>query len=124
MSRDIDAKVAEKIMGWHKCHLNCEGGCFWLDADGSVWHHGGIVPFSPSTEPAAAMWVVGRMRDLGYGVDIDNVTGKDVPIWQVRFGKMTGKRWEYDGTYFDKSFGEAVSQAALRAVAGDEGGGE
>lgn len=62
--REIDALVAEKVMGWSRYH---DGA--WLTAE-ELPDHGGFRiisgSWSPSTDIAAAWQVVERMRFLGW----------------------------------------------------------
>lgn len=122
MSNKIDAMVAEKVMGWYGCTEGCSKcgdptRCFFVDSDGSVWKHGGIVPFSPSTSISAAWEVVRRVRDFhgepfgGMG-DMSIKFNPYAGLWTVVFNWSNNMPVEGDSP----SECTAICIAALKAV--------
>lgn len=60
--RELDALVAEKVMGWTRCdHRDLEDGLWWCRGDGAhIWP----ADWTPSTDIAAAWQVVERLVAL------------------------------------------------------------
>lgn len=123
MSREIDERCARDVMGLSRFDYvvgKPVGPSFTIYTDAVYVTEDGtresLRPWSPSEDPAAAMQVVERMRELG-GVTITASKSGYVPLWSctvMRDAPVFGA-----GT----TFCQAVTTAALRAVGG-EGGAE
>lgn len=122
MSNKIDAMVAEKVMMWYRCTEGCSKcgdptRCFFVDSDGSVWKHGGIVPFSPSTNISAALDVVEEWGVLPWNID-NGWREKDGERISGVTCKVTTHTGSFEAT--EKDMPMAVCVCALRAVGVDE----
>jgi len=134
-NRELDAKVAERVMGWElfKCNyfssqeesprqtklepwINKVGitdvGDYFIDVDSDFWIS--VDEWHPSTDISAAWAVVGRMEGL-YGFDAHNgftiINNKrDYSGWYVEFPLPN---WEYAEA---STAPEAICLAALKAV--------
>lgn len=66
--RELDAWIAEYVMGFRKCPMPDETG--WIDDSKSTNPY--FPCFQPTTDPAAAMSVLERcLEKHGYGITID-----------------------------------------------------
>jgi hypothetical protein len=116
---EMDALVAERVMGWHRVLGSFAGTHRWhpdavslaapIPADwpirpttDEVTYFGGIPAYS--TDSTVTWSVVQRMRELGHGVAISDGDH----CWHVRFGSR------FDGVA--KTFELAVCRAAIAAV--------
>lgn len=116
-SRELDAKVAEKVMGWER-RFNCDGNDGWRDADGNVVAL--VNMFEPSTSVAQAFnFVVEKMRERlgkGWSFTADTNDGFDSgPEWRAIFSRFGPKSYQAESD----SLPEAICLAALRAVEGE-----
>jgi len=111
MSRAIDELIVFRVMGWvrwtgpsgRKCHgLPNEGG------------HRDIPEYS--TDPAAAMEVVEKMRALGRKVTIETGYFGGKSVWDVAVSSSIKDPGGKSGIAVCETFAEAVCLAALRAV--------
>lgn len=67
MSREIDALVAEKVMGWWSVGIDTSNMLrkeIWADGKRKIYG------FNPSEDIAAAWMVVEAMKEKGYGANI------------------------------------------------------
>ncbi len=104
MSRELDALVAEKVMGWE-----LKGGVWWdrearpaLRED-KYWH--------PSTSIADTWLVVEEMRRQGFSMEYCEDPGEPYRVWfQVSDDVLTCGRGISDTAT------EAICRAALEAV--------
>lgn len=101
--RELDALVAEKVMGWRADGIG-DDGYFWKGAGSDGWHSDN---WKPSTDIAAAWAVVEKMA-----------TAED----EFRLAKFKDNPWGCTFRYFegDRSSGdtapEAICLAALAAL--------
>ena len=81
--RELDALVAEKVMGWkpYSKRKQREAGATWTHPDGYNAGYGSWPEYS--TDIAAAWLVVEKMRQKGYSVRID-----------CQWGKISGEPWD------------------------------
>lgn len=124
MSREIDAEVAEKVMGMTRCCVGCDGSgrCYMIDTDGSVWLHGGMVFWSPSTDIAAAWQVVEKMGETHWPhIKKPARSMSDDEHWRVSFHSKAGPQPFASAN--DKSVCMAISLAALAAHKARQAGG-
>lgn len=132
--RELDALVAEKVMGWdvlttREFHrhgksgdvVDCgDDGIFVAERDRSA-----TTPFNPSTSISAAWSVVEQMRELGWHIDLDNdgsqkIGAEESWTWNAL---LWTDRDDYDGdgdgdwpTAHADTAPRAICLAALRAV--------
>ena len=118
MNRELDALVAEKVMGWTLVTdivKNCSGQWFDSNGGGTRSEHG----WHPDTSISDAWLVVEEMRKRGFGVNIvsPNVDTTSQPrptdwiVWVEREdGVSSVASWRCD------SAPEALCRAALEAV--------
>jgi hypothetical protein len=115
--RELDALVAEKVMGWH----SSEDGYFWLRVDGGFGGYvteeppfsGGRAPrFAPSTDITAAWQIVEHMHKRGFHIVLwfdDFGTGQ----WGARFPRgLIGR----DRSDHGHTAPLAICRAALAAI--------
>ena len=116
MSRQLDAEVAGKVMGWH-----VESVCYphtddwfdnWIDADGVGRYsvERSADQWLPSEFITHAFEVIERMRKLGYEVDI--YSHED--LWTVTFKPNFQAVYTY--THHAPSLQVAICKAALEAL--------
>jgi Phage ABA sandwich domain len=106
--RELDALVAEKVMGWEPYH---DGA--WLTGEQLPdWGGPQIVgrTWSPSTDITAAWQVVEKLNAQRYDIAIGNWTHEAGIIWQVMIENSNVER---------KSFPLALCLAALKATKND-----
>lgn len=107
--RNLDAAVAERVMGWQRQpDYN-----YWMSfpAGESFKLHALIATWRPFESIEAAMEVVEKVRERGYQVSIRSWEGA-VP-WSVKFILYTSREEvEEDGD----SLPEAICRAALAAI--------
>lgn len=116
MTAKLDSLVAQRVMKMIPCRGGlCNEPCYWTDSDGSVWHHNGIVPFSPSTSIADAWEVVNEMNGPR-GFYARSASHPQSGEWMVTF-KKCGLRFDSA----EKTAPLAICLAALRAVGVTEG---
>lgn len=79
-NREIDARVAEQVMGWKRVKhpLRVGNGQYALSHDGEIIiqsHYQSLVvdTFSPSSSIADAFSVVEKMREMGFGFSCHTV---------------------------------------------------
>jgi hypothetical protein len=105
--RELDALVAEHIMGWD---LIAAGG-LWRTANGSR-----MLP-NFSADMAAALMVVDQMRVRGYELDLHhkhvNCYGRPDPRWTHTHAIFRGNA---DGGAIEITPAHAICRAALRAL--------
>ena len=114
MTRELDAEVAEKVMGWKPLEDSAMyPNHGWAGSDGLFLCH--AFDFEPSTDIAAAFQVVEKMRERGYEFSLDSNTAGDKqdgePLWIASVGK-----WSRMG----QTPSEAICRAALAAQHGKE----
>jgi len=97
--RELDRQCAEEVMRWKKSDEWYEGYFFQPNR-------------SFTTDPAAWMQVVERMRALGWRVSIQDGSKT---TWDVLFQR---KETEQEGYSIHRSIGRALVLAALQAVRG------
>lgn len=107
--RELDALVAEKVMGWKRLPGNWRG-IIWADpqypATGTIRSE---EHFEASTDPGAAWKVVEAMRAKGWDYEIGSEdTGDSV---YCEFSKDKS-----EGHVYETTMPEAVCRAALAAV--------
>lgn len=120
---DINREVAEKVMGWKRDIISG----LWFENDHTIAR---FKEFNPPTNISDAWLVVERMRELGFTVDIDNMTSSGVisapynelvSYWTVVFEPMYGNPATPPPD--DHFYGVAdtaplaICQAALKALA-------
>lgn len=124
MSRELDERIARDVMGLSRFDYvvgKPVGPSFTIYTDAVYVTEDGtresLRPWSPSEDPAAAMQVVERMRELGYATEILLPHDGSVVVYFRKDGQMHG------GGDDNGRLPLALSLAALRAVGG-EGGAE
>lgn len=68
-NREIDALVAEKVMGWQKSTIH-KGFWVTLQEDGCEFHHAAIAEWNPQKNIAFAWRVVEKWDELGWHWEI------------------------------------------------------
>ena len=96
-NRELDRLVAEKVMGWNLNDYTIEG------VERNLW--------SPTSDPAAMLQLIERMKDRGSSVLIN--WGEDNDLWEVSW--ITGGK-RYSG--YDQSLSRALALASGQAVGG------
>lgn len=120
--RELDAAVAERVMGWWLC----DDDGTWRGSDGSAIGGSGAFQafeeeWSPSTDIAAAWLVVSAMADKGWSARVESpaLVSRDVrcmfsiPHEDEEFGQITAEVEAYAITA-----PEAICRAALAAIGG------
>jgi len=103
--RELDALVAEKVMGWKK--VKWLGDYDWRDKDGEQPYT--VRAWNPSTDIVAAWQVVEKMEEIGYSILAHNVIpNSDAVVWRVKFSQSE--------TITEFTAPLAICLAALRAV--------
>lgn len=124
--REMDARVAEKVMGWRldtswtvpkygALGYNRDHGepiPMWRQADGTCAPHPFDRRFRPSTDIAAAWQVVERLLARGDWPCIEPPDGEDSPRWCVHVELATGTACRGYGD----TAPEAICRAAVAAV--------
>jgi hypothetical protein len=90
MSREIDAEVAEKVMGWKNRHEYYEHNITrFEDSNGKFYYIGDKAgsPWSPSTDIAAAFQVVEKMEDRGFFFELSNTSIDPEKTYRASFFK-------------------------------------
>lgn len=116
--RDLDAAVAERVMGWQRQpDYN-----YWMSfpAGESFSLHALIATWSPSESIEAAMQVVEKMWQLGWSIEMANggklgtLATARIVSWYVRFVEDENdlNNWSAEA----ETLPEAICRAALRAV--------
>ena len=102
-NRELDALVAEKVMGWTSDAVDDSGNCVvWLVDDGS-WSYD-LSEWCPSEDWSCMKEVVEQMREKG---------------WAVRMQIEERGAWAFWMRHYADTLPRAVCEAALKAV-GDE----
>jgi hypothetical protein len=86
--RELDALVAEKVMGWHEAQTTFNGLWWCVEGDGSYFgrRQARVSEWHPSTNIADAWQVVEKMRADAWDVLIDGTDDGSCDWWTVRFG--------------------------------------
>lgn len=121
--RELDAAVAERVMGWHVESVNYphtdEYFDNWVDADG-VGHYSvnkSADQWLPSEFIQHAMQVVEKMRKRGWKVILSNSTLNET--WEAAmFHNSEGVTWQRVAA--EGPLPEAICLAALQAVGEEE----
>jgi hypothetical protein len=120
VGRELDALVAEKVMGWVLTRRGGEGKyrdtMYWNGAQdkGSQvdWH------WHPSTDIAAAMQVVEKMFSDGWAVELTrNIDNGKPEAWEAGFYGGNERNGLYKTAYCD-SLALAICRAALSLALG------
>lgn len=116
---EIDALVAELVMGWHReegvClpprqNRNTHSGTGWCDATGQTIADAN--KWSPSTDIAAAWEAVEKMKDTPLRTVHIEWHGS---CWRVNFG-IHSTEWNWRNNAQDLSAPLAISRAAILAT--------
>lgn len=124
--RDLDALIAEKVMGWHRGKGGAIAGpgtgyewpAYWHDDAGAQQapciedRFAGIVPWSPSTNIADAWLVVERMRALGWHCEVGTHFIDD-STWWARFGRGYYDRYD---DHFEQDYMQADDTSPMAAI--------
>lgn len=105
--RELDALVAEKVMGWKE---RVDFDCIVEDTDVLIRYEPfsmEVREFHPSTDISAAWEVVEKIVSKGFSIQLD-FEGDDYAFW---INSGTRKLYEYG-----KTAPEAICRAALLAV--------
>lgn len=110
--RDLDAAVAERVMGWFLVDRREMG---WKPNGPDVWATGDeenptFQLFTPSTSISAAMEVVEKMRQRGYRWNAQTPRGRG---WEIQCYLTTTRG---RGDKFKGLLPEAICRAALAAI--------
>lgn len=117
--RELDALIAENVMGWEIRWLGCEPHHYWEPDDGRGGRWNDRLP-EYSTDIAAAFQVVEKMKRVRLWFSCCYQTGAlrddlSAMAWSCRFRGF--KRGEsIEGFHGDKSLPRAICLAALKAV--------
>lgn len=76
--RELDALVAEKVMGWRKRETP-PGGHIWIDKDNLAYVPGELPRYS--TDIAAAWEVVEKLNNLDFSIEYE----REIKIWRASF---------------------------------------
>jgi len=118
---ELDALVAEKVMGWRKRYPN-DPQLVWYWADATGLFERAKQTWRPSTSIAAAWDVVERMRQLGWTVSLLNRNRKEdqTEFWYCDFRPHTAIVPQ-DSLWVDHipTAPYAICLAALRVVGAD-----
>lgn len=119
--REMDARVAEKVMGWPGCedglwsegsHPSHGGRVRWCDHDSdAIDIYNDTEVWSPTTSVDAAFAVLERMRELGWKYSIIHAIDGPASVCFI------GKRGPFLAE--DAFLPLAISKAALAAVEGE-----
>jgi hypothetical protein len=118
--RELDALVAEKVMGW-RLEERGYGATFWVDENGKVKRAAepcsidfcSCEVFSPSTDISDAWEVVEKLRDLGFHVGIKTPPKvKSCSYWVCLENFYAGKSF----TEYGETAPLAICMAALKAL--------
>lgn len=117
--RELDALVAEHVMGW-RCE-EAASGDRWIDPVGGThwtWTEASMLAgicFRPSTRIGNAWQVVGRMRELGWRVQIRATDAVEVIV--SRGGPFVSPGPDYEAYEADEEDAPlAITLASLRAL--------
>ena len=109
--RELDALVAEKVMGLTVCRNEACEGCdsdMWM-LDGTIWSRDPLTHYS--TDISAAWEVVEKVRSEGQRIDLwDGPSG-----WRVRFATES-RAHRPPVPCASESVAHAICLAALKAV--------
>jgi hypothetical protein len=112
--RELDALIAEKVMGWRFMHDGLGNMRWYQDTvaiDGYGPNHwGGYRDFSPSTDIAAAWEIVKKMRARGIPLRLVLVCAPGDPEWWYASFEANG--WQVESNTAPL----AICRAALRAA--------
>lgn len=108
--RELDALVAEKVMGWKRHDLGPINGVRWVNKDGRIidTEH----PFTYSTDIAAAWEVVEKMEKDGWQAS-GHMSATETGYWNFQFTKINEQKQFYALT---KTVPYAICLAALKAI--------
>lgn len=108
--RDLDALVAERVMGWHVQYTRI--GDYWMGATrhDPTWS---VKEFTPSTDIAAAWLVVERMREQEWAMNLDVAEGDKLKPYDCRLFNRDGRRRVLA---YGETFPLAICRAALKAI--------
>lgn len=137
--REMDAVVAEKVMGWHKrvdfgysppqaeWHEVVDGYAHWVAYVNTPGQIEGLPLFCPSTDIAAAMLVVEKMRADDWCYQIAETDAGSVVCWFFRGGVAKGRipGMTPPGapiTPYHRGTAPTVSLAIVRAALSSQGG--
>lgn len=119
--REMDALVAEHVMGWKKRPLS--GLCWWKSVDGEWCPAATWGAWQPSTKAAPALWVVNAMRDrpgqvaARLGFYIDSTAPEGTRGVSVAFGRhVAGAYVPADTRPVDDETERLTSLAICRAA--------
>jgi hypothetical protein len=109
--RELDALVAEKVMGWKR------DGMSWIDTDGEIRYYEAS-KYEPSTSIAAAWEVVEAMRMRGFSLNLNQVIHADGSNeWYVQVQFFKNPKGYNPGGYEPAAAApHAICLAALKAL--------
>jgi hypothetical protein len=119
--RELDLAIMRDVLGFSPCSSKEDGHdtdkCYWVDNDGSIWRHGGLVALWPSKEIEDAWLVVEEMRKRGWEFELCVYSETCVvgpAKHRAEFHKVTPA---YICTYsYEHSSPRAICEAALAAL--------
>ena len=115
MNDELDALIAEKVMGWIRASdIGIDGiidsDTWFLSIGNGKWKQVGRTGFCPSTRIADAWLVVEKMQESGYCVKLFF----DMVAWSVSFMHIDGDEKHYAD--WKNSIETQICLAALKAV--------
>lgn len=111
--REMDALIAEKVMGYARCSTGFIDGAYWISGEPDF--------FQPSTYLDDFWKVIVKLEKHPDEILFSMVRkglDKDKLFWHARFRKCQGNQRDYIA--YDKDICAAGCRAALLAVMGDE----
>lgn len=107
--RELDALIAERVMGW-RTHKIAEAVWYMPSESNSITKE----KWRPSTDIAAAMRVVEKMRERGISFEASYTKWSDGNWrWGVEFQSDDHTQ---DGNHYGTSLPESICRAALKAT--------
>ena len=110
---EMDALVAEQVMGWHWGEAE-DGVATWTHTDSGIAWAVAEPTFSPSTNIADAWQVVEKLIGLGYWISLSHNGNQHAACWDFRLcDRATESKREIA---IEATAPLAICRAALKAV--------
>lgn len=114
---ELDLAIMRDVLGFSPCSSKEDGHdtdkCYWVDNDGSIWRHGGLVAFWPSREIEDAWLVVEEMGKRGWNWSIEYWMGSLIVVFSNR--EPRPENWIRESSK-NQSVCRAICEAALAAL--------
>jgi len=116
--RELDALIAERVMGYKRAHMDDPeinfAGDIWLNPNGTKYLHTAALP-EYSTSIEAAWEVVEKLHELGFFFDLH--WDLNTSVWTTSFKKSSDIS-EPNFYSKEREAPHAICKAALKAVEG------